>query len=364
MSALRTWVSQGFPKISLDAAGLVALADLSTVARRTAFTGTSALADTLILCPGLHRQQDAPSLNGGEYPICAAMTTGYVFRVENQATVLYLQKVGRAGHLTCLTVSNSGPKPSIWLRFFSRLSDFGGSSFVPVAAYVAAVMLTITVLALLVLLKDWWGLGVVGILTCARLINVLVIRHRAVMGWKGEPEPGQQSDLIILLSQDRWIRMRGAVDDVKAITSGEWLREPTFVESSLVAFATLLVYLDATLAGNSTKEGKVLLLVLLFCSAGLLGFVNEFTNVSKMYGRTITLDGPPQPYKRRLVLAKELIRETGRSDWAIRLGMAQPSDVEGLKDEEQSIPGSSGRHEDHPAKGNSLATQADWQVTL
>jgi len=86
-SALTDWLSGGYPKVSLDAAGLVALADLSTVARRTALTGTSSLLDAFVLCPGLHRQQEAPELNGGEYPACAAMTTGYVFRVENPATV-------------------------------------------------------------------------------------------------------------------------------------------------------------------------------------------------------------------------------------------------------------------------------------
>lgn len=80
--------------MSLDAAGIVALADIKTIALRTALTGTSAYLDTFVLCPGIHRQQSAPELNGGEYPACGAMTSGYVFRVENPATVLYLQKVG------------------------------------------------------------------------------------------------------------------------------------------------------------------------------------------------------------------------------------------------------------------------------
>ena len=78
--------------VSLDAAGLVALADLTTIGIRMALTGTSALLDVFVLCPGIHRQQAAPELHGGEYPACGAMTTGYVFRVENPATVLYLQR--------------------------------------------------------------------------------------------------------------------------------------------------------------------------------------------------------------------------------------------------------------------------------
>ena len=42
--------------------GLIALADLDMVARRTAFGGTSAWPDTLVLCPGLHRRHEEDSL--------------------------------------------------------------------------------------------------------------------------------------------------------------------------------------------------------------------------------------------------------------------------------------------------------------
>ena len=184
------------------------------------------------------------------------------------------------------------------------------------------------------------------------------------MGWKGESEPGKQSDLIVLLSQDRWIRLTGAVDDVKAVTSGQWLRESTLAESALVAFATLLVYFDVVLAANASQQGKVLLIMLLFSSAGLLGLVNECTQVFRMYGRTIKPEEPPEPYSRRLELAKKLIKQTGRSDWAIRLGMAQPSDVDRFKDEDELRKGSPDRHEKRLENGDSSAIQADGQVTL
>ena len=122
--------------------------------------------------------------------------------------------------------------------------------------------------------------------------------------------------------------MRGAVDDVKAVTSGQWLREPMFLESALVAFATLLVYLDAALAGNAEREGKLLLLVLLFCSVALLGVANEYTKTLSMHGRLIQMDGNFEKYERRLELAEQLIKETGRDDWAIRLGMIVPKKAE------------------------------------
>ncbi len=328
---LRSWLSSGFPKVSLDAAGLVALADLSTVAHRTVLTGTSALADILVLCPGLHKQQDAPDLNKGEYPACGAMTSSYIFRCENQATVLYLQKVGRTGHLTCLSVSNNSEKQTGWMRVLDKVFDFTDASPIAVLAYSAAAALTVTVLVLLTLLKDWWAVAVLAILILARSINVVVVRRRAKISWKGEPEPGEKSDLIILMSQDRWIRMRGDVDDVKAITSGEWLRDLSFIESSLVAFATLIVYLDAALAGNATKEGKLLLLMLLFCSAGLLGIANQYTKILRMYGRSVKVEGARQPYQRRLHLTEKLIREIGTYHWALRLGMAETKDIDKLK---------------------------------
>lgn len=84
-----------FPYFSLDLAGVVAIADLSTVSQRTVITGTAALLDFLILCPGLHLQEHASNLNMGEYPAAAAMASGYLFRIMNPATVHYIQKTAR-----------------------------------------------------------------------------------------------------------------------------------------------------------------------------------------------------------------------------------------------------------------------------
>ncbi len=75
--------------ITLESAGLIALADLSTVAVRTALTGTASYLDVLVLAPGMHQQQSAVKINDGELPNTGSMTKGYVFRVENPATVSY-----------------------------------------------------------------------------------------------------------------------------------------------------------------------------------------------------------------------------------------------------------------------------------
>ncbi len=317
--------------MSLDAAGLVALAELTTIGQRTALTGTGALLDTLVLCPSIQRQQAATELNGGEYPAVAALTSGYVFRVENPATVTYLQKISRTGHLTTLSVTNFSKKQTRIAQLLSIFYTFENSTLMSAIAYLTAALLTLVILMFFVISEDWWGLFVIFLLIFARFCNTVIIRRRSRVGWKGASEPGVRGDLLILLSQDRWVRMRGAVDGLKTVTSGQWLHEMTFVESSVAAFATLLVYLDAALASNLKQSGKVLLLVLLIGSAGLLAIANVRTDKLQMHGNIVKLDGPRKKYGRRRDMADELIKETGREDWAIRLGLIVPPIDEAAK---------------------------------
>ncbi len=316
--------------MSLDAAGLVALADLSTVAKRTALTGNAALSDILVICPGLHRQQAAPELNLGEYPACGAMTTGYVFRVENPATVLFLQKVARTGTLTQVVVSRWDNKSKFWPGVLSTVFMFQTASLSSTLAYLAATSLTVVAIVLLALARELWGLGVLLVLMLARLLNTCVIRKRCEPGWHGEKEPGVNGDLLILLSQDRWVRMKGPVDDLKAVTSGAWLREQSFTESSVSAAATVLVYLDAALASNVNDSGKMILLVLLILSPGLLAIANECTNALFMHGCKVEVVGKRKSYGRRLELVEDLLQEKGRNDDAMRstfsqMGMTVPA---------------------------------------
>lgn len=64
------------PHLSLSAAGLVALADLQTIARRAALTGTSSWLDALVLAPGLHYQQAAEEvISGTDSDAGSAVTT-------------------------------------------------------------------------------------------------------------------------------------------------------------------------------------------------------------------------------------------------------------------------------------------------
>jgi hypothetical protein len=317
------WSNNPIAGLSLDAAGLVALADLQTVKERTALTGTSTYLDMFILCPGIHRQQHATDLNSAELPACAALTTGYVFRVENPATVVFLQKIGKAGHLVNLVVSENTSTQSVWARIQAAWWT-SNSSQVSSLSYVTAVSLTLVAFIIAILTEDGWASVILMILMFARFCNIVIVRRRSQTGWKGVPEPGVTGDLLILLSQDRWIRMQGNVDDLKAVTSGQWMRDMTFAESSVVGAATMLVYLDAALVSNVQQVGKFVIVMLLLLSAGLLGFSNIKIKTFQMFGRSIRVVGEPKAYERRLLLAEELIQSTGRDDWAIRLGMINP----------------------------------------
>ncbi|KAG8830440.1 hypothetical protein FRC18_008080 [Serendipita sp. 400] len=309
------WTLSG---VSLDAAGLIALADLTVIAQRTALTGSASYLDALFIAPGIHKHQAASDVNGGEYPATGALTTGYVFRVENQATVSYLRSVGRPGHLVNVEVL---PKPMNRTKTRYILRNIFTEEDISSYLYLMGPALTLFVVICLLYNHDWWGVGVVAMLVLARLLNVIVIKRRSVMMWKGEKEPGKRGDLLILLSQDRWVRMRGAVDDLKAVTAGQWLRDETAIEGFLSATATLIVFTTAALSGNATTIGSLLLASLLLISAALLGLCNSLAKRLQMFGRIVRASGEPRAYKRRLDLAKELIQESGRDDWAIGLGM-------------------------------------------
>jgi len=288
----------------LSLVGLLALADLNTVAEHTALNGTSRWSDALVFCPGLHRQHRAPQLNDGEFPACAAMTTGYVFRIENPATVFYLQSVGVTGKLTNISVSNAASQPQEGAHFL----------------YLAAGSLALA-LYFLGSLGDWWALSYLFALILIRFVNTALIRAQARVDWHGQSEPGQLGDLFILLSYDRWVRIRGEVDDLKAVTSGRWLRQPTAYEEVMSGCATLLAYAAPTLAANATVKGQINIAILLLGNAAALAAANYLTNSLRMKERVLKIHGPRKAYERRSILSSELIAESGREDWAVAMGL-------------------------------------------
>lgn len=299
-----------------QAANLVALAPSQTVMKRTMLTGGASWLDVFLLAPGILTQQDAVKLNNGEYPATAAMTTGYVFRVENQATAAYLQRIGKTGHLTTLHVEEG--------------SDFAHVDPAASLSYLAGVSSTAFVVATLAKTGDLAALAFLGTLMAARLLNVVVIKRRSVKGWKGMLEPGVQGDLMVLVSQDKWIRMQGLVDDLKTVTSGEWLREMTPLDSFLASTASLLVYASIAFAWKATPFGSFLTAGLLALSAMLLGLCNAATTKLRMFGCILKVTAVKQ-YGRRLFMAQEIIKErkaNGQPDyqWALRLGLIKSAD--------------------------------------
>lgn len=317
-------------------------------------TGRPSLLDILLLCPGMQTPLSATALNEGEYPAVAAMTTGYVFRVENQAMVMFLQRVARTGHLVTLNVtsdSDDGPASGLSLLGLLPLLPIAVGIFLGplglVFSAVAAILLLPRFLlslsfcfpalllsyALMSVRNDWFLAWSVALLLLSRLLSILSLRAKTAPSWHGASEPGIQGDLLILLSQDRWVRMKGSVDDLKALTFGSWLREarhPALMEAYEWT-SRVLVYLTVIVLGNAKEESKFGLIVGLFFSHSILMFSNSRRDELKLNGRKVKVSGEEgsiRSYRRRLDLAEELVRETGRSDWAIRLGMINPEETE------------------------------------
>lgn len=168
------WSSQPIPNFSISASGLIVLADLSTIAERTALRGGSSWLDSLLLAPGLHYQQAADDLFRGEgAQILTAVELNRdgkptAHRIVNQAVVSYVLRVAKEGRTVVLDVGEIPLKKRSWttgrkgsVGRGQRAMLYGGSAAVEeslsMAAqllYVASPVLTCVAIALLVLLKD------------------------------------------------------------------------------------------------------------------------------------------------------------------------------------------------------------------
>ena len=306
-----TWAAPG----RLMLAGLFALAPLDILQVRLARSGHCPWSEIFLLAPGIHTLQMAPELARGEYPATAAMTTGYVFRVENEATVAWLQGVARTGYLTEVRVADGDDllplswKDPVKLGLFMLLVY--NTLRAAISVYPSSEKLEHTPASL-----------AMAMFLLARFINIAVVRRRIGDGrWHGASEPGVNGDLLILLSQDKWVRMRGMTDDLKATTSGCWLRPMTKYEKLAVDVSTMFVYGAVILITEATYIDKIVFLISFGGSAVLLSLLNLLTDEVKVKGRRLAIHGKPKRYERRLDMAEELINESCRRDWTVRLGM-------------------------------------------
>ncbi|KAI1154371.1 hypothetical protein F4825DRAFT_411872 [Nemania diffusa] len=321
------WTQTPIPGVDISAAGLLALADISTIAQRTRISGASWL-DALLLAPGLHYQQAADAVLS-ELPspykaVESADGKTSTYNVANTATLQYLERVCRAGERVVVDVGavprrsylpyNDGQRKrrSRGQRGVIWRDQEAGIGWLSQVLYLASPLLTITAFVFMVLLQEWWGVAAFAGLMFSRILNIWIIKQRT--NWPKIPppestphDPNPLTEYVVDLGRGRVVCLRGLASDLQAITATKWLRDQTHVEGYLEAAAKLTVYLVAAFSGNLTQIGSIIFLGLLLITAGLLGLSNAHAKAFTMYGRlaaptTENLprpDSPPYPDSRQ-----------------------------------------------------------------
>mgnify|MGYP001603743332 FL=1 len=156
-------------------------------------------------------------------------------------------------------------------------------------------------MALMVLMRDWWGVGTLSALMLARALNIFIIRSRVSHGapasappaTPGSPPPTpvnpEPENWKVKIDGEREICLHGLADDLEALTGGTWMRGKTVVEGYAEAAAKLIVYLVAAFSGNMHQTGDISLLLLLLFSAGLLALSNSREDRFWMNGRSAVI---------------------------------------------------------------------------
>ncbi|KAI1402630.1 hypothetical protein F4819DRAFT_454010 [Hypoxylon fuscum] len=305
------WSQTPIPHFELSASGLLALADLGTIANRTRLVGGSSWLDALLLAPGLHYQQAADALTGDNHKESYSAVELYEGRtsthnIANTATRRYLERVGLAGQTVTVDVGmlpqrnywprrqgGRGQRATIWA---DQGADLGWVSHV---LYLASPVLTVAAFVLMILLREWWGVASLLALMLSRLLNIWVIKQRSKPPEPVPPKPDVSSlltEYLVDLGQGRNICLRGMAEDLQAITTTSWLRAKTHLDGYLEAAAKLIVYLVAAFSGNMTQAGSLVFMALLLVTAGLLGLSNAHAKTFRMRGRlaTPTVDHLPR----------------------------------------------------------------------
>ncbi|KAM3557903.1 hypothetical protein ARSEF4850_004845 [Beauveria asiatica] len=304
-----SWTSTPIPSLSFSAGGLLALADLGTVARRTSVVGGASWLDALVLAPGLHYQQAADALleqaaTLASEPGLAAVAVetppapegrdtavdGYPrsYAIRNLAMADYLRRLWAGGDADDGAAAAEKQTVVVGRRQQAQApaaavddDDLWRLVRLSHLLYVLSPLLTLTATVFMVLLGDFWGLSSLLALMLARLLNILSIRQRS----RCSPSPfppadnhhhhhHQLTEYMVEVSARRAVLLRGLAEDVQAVTTRAWLRERSSADSYREAAAKLLVYGVAAFGGNMTQAGSLVLAGLLLASAGLLGLSN------------------------------------------------------------------------------------------
>ncbi|RYP75095.1 hypothetical protein DL771_002556 [Monosporascus sp. 5C6A] len=303
------WSQTPIPNFEPSAGGLLALADLGTIAQRTAIVGGSSWLDSLILAPGLHYQQAADAVADrltGSYHALEIYEGKTLLRysVTNPATIRYLQRLASSGQRVVVDVGAMPHRSHSFPSFRGRRRGVGQRAIIWAddpdldlgwlshVLYLAAPLLTVIAFVFMILLQEWWGVALLLALMFSRVLNIWAIKQRAKQPVSVPTPPPSAPDLgnllteyVVDLGHGRSVSLRGLAADLQAITTGTWLSAKTHVQGYLEAIAKLTVYLVASLSGNMTQVGNIIFMVLLLVNAGLLGLSNAHAKTFRMHGR-------------------------------------------------------------------------------
>ncbi len=213
------WTDTPLDGTFLSASGLLVLADLSTIAKRTVLKGGSTYVDAFILAPRLHQQQLCESLastlnaklsnrgtrgtfgsgTGNKKTTIRNIETGMEEEVTNTVMLQYLHRMaedlrrgtplGSRESTRGVTLRVGQPPPSAGTisRLLSsslrqRIRERGATPLfkgIPgTLLYVASPVMTAMSMSLMLATGDWWGVGILLALILARLFNIWIIRSR------------------------------------------------------------------------------------------------------------------------------------------------------------------------------------------
>ncbi|WZH40582.1 hypothetical protein QYS62_001519 [Fusarium acuminatum] len=308
-SLIPSWSTTPIPNITLSASGLLVLADLRTISRRTALTGGSSWIDALVLAPGLHYQQACDDLER-EAPVgLIALSTQALgeiqYAVKNTMTANYLKSLCRDGAEEIVTLNVGLDTPWDVIKIIGKVienrrvideeeedddadhDDWGSLSDVDWLShlfYLGSPLITSTSVTFMIIFEDWWGLAILLTLITSRILNIWAIKQRMTPS-TSSPESIAMTEYRIDLGGGHSVRLRGPDADLQALVTHAWLRAQSSLEGYLEATAKLMVYMSAALGGNMTQAGSIVLIGLLVLSAALLGLSNAHARGFRMHGR-------------------------------------------------------------------------------
>ena len=304
---------------------LAAPSTISPLHIHTALNGRPSYVDSFHFCLGMQTPLAPNSLkNEGDSPTCADMKTGRVFRIENQATVMYLQKMQQKGRLQTLEVGHGWSPKKQKSQMYASVVALGGflsgGGGPGIDGYLILTILTLLLSRVLSITSIRARTGTETTTSTSR--------HKSA----SEPDVQAQGDLLIRLSEDEddWIRLKGAADDLKAVTSGKWLshrpRHPQLVDA-MDWTARMLVYVAVVVLANACDRAKVVMVVSSLLANGWMAMANALSKELVVDERVVKISEQPRSvkeYSSQRGLAEALVREAGRKDFAVSLGMINP----------------------------------------